>query len=646
MKFGVISAILLSLALALALAFAPTLEPTAPGMVLMVLAPALLAGAFALPSTKRPVLLALVVFGAGGYAAWRAVTSPVIDFGRSDLLLIACGLAACFWAGWLADRRSHGVMAVGLAVLAMANLAVALIQWQDPTFTPFFAGRKTASYPSGFYAHYNHFANFLLAAGFVACGRALIGGGSRVARIAWSVVALGCAAGIALSNSRGAWIAAAAAFLVLLIGWLLDLKRRRAKSFGLAVVGVVVALPLLGFGGWHLARQMLAHRGVAANSAKMLDDSGRLNFASMAIDMASNQPLTGGGSRSFSYQVFKHWDPQQLWVGSGDIDFVHNELLQTATDYGWIGLAVVVGLLILVGLRGLLVLAVEPEKDSPGPDAGLTIGAMAAIVAVLGQSMFSFVFHMAPDVIVLGILIGIVVAQPWPFSKPGPRPSPWVRPAPWVACGLAVALVTLGWRDAAAWWISARPGSDGLQNIIPVRYAALHRAAEIRPDSRLDQDAAGMAAKMSDAEAPPASGEWADKAYRHLQITVSRNPYNYAARLSMARMLDEFGQFPAAEEQYRVLLPLLDLREIYYHARFAYGSHAFRQANALFHVRRTAEALAWAIEAKKQMETSQKLSGFSAQSPEGIELTKVQNFIKWLEDARYTPAPDVVPPSP
>ncbi|MFD0892763.1 O-antigen ligase family protein [Luteolibacter ambystomatis] len=646
MKSGVISAILLSLALAVALAFAPSLEPTAPGMVLLMLAPALVTGAFALPSSKRPVFLALLVFGAVGYAAWRAATSPVIDFGRSDLLLIGCGVAGCFWAGWLANRRSHGVMVVGLAVLAMANLVVALVQWHDPGFTPFFAGRKTASYPSGFYAHYNHFANFLLAAGFVACGRALVGGSGRRIRIAWAVVALACAGGIALSNSRGAWIASAAGLLVLLIGWLLDLKRRRAKSFGLAVVGVVVALPLLGFGGWHLARQMLAHRGVAANSARMLDDSGRLNFASMAIDIASNQPSTGGGSRSFSYEVFKHWDPQQLWVGSGDIDFVHNELLQTATDYGWIGLAVVVAMLVLVGLRGLLVLAVEPEKDSPGPDAGLTIGAMAAIVAVLGQSMFSFVFHMAPDVIVLGLLIGIVVAQPWPFSKPGTRPSPWMRPAPWVACGLAVGLVTLGWRDAAAWWISARPGSDGLVNIVPVRYAALSRAAEIRPDSRLDRDAAGMAARMSESEAPPASGEWADKAYRHLQIAVSRNPHDYAARLSMARVLDEFGQFPAAEEQYRVLLPLLDLREIYYRARFAYGSHSFRQANALFHARRTAEALAWAIEARNQMEVSLKHCWFPEQSPEGIELARVRNFIKWLEDARYTPAPDAVPPSP
>ncbi|MGC4016756.1 MAG: O-antigen ligase family protein [Luteolibacter sp.] len=646
MKSGIISAVLLVLALALALAFAPTLEPTAPGVVLLALAPALMVGAFGASASRRPVLLALMLSIACGYAAWRAAASPVIDFGRSDLLLIACGLAGCFWAGWLADRRGHRILASGLAVLALANLGVALIQWHDPGFTPFFAGRKTASYPSGFYAHYNHFANFLLAAGFVACGRVLTGGAGRVSRIAWALVAAGCAGGIVLSNSRGAWVAAAAGLLCLLVCWLLDLKRRRSGAFGFAMVAVVVALPVLAFGGWKVARQLLADRGVAANSARMLDDSGRLNFASMAIDIAANHPPTGGGSRSFSYEVFKHWNPQQLCDRSADVEFVHNELLQTAVDYGWIGLAIVVGLLVLVGLRGLVVLAVEPEKGSPGPDGGLTIGAMAAIVAVMVQSMFSFVFHMAPDVIVLGGLIGIVIAQPWPFARAGTGLAGWARPARWLAGGLAVALVTLGWRDAAAWWIAARPGSAGLESIVPVRYAALDRAADVRPDFRLSHDAAEMAAKMSEVESPPASNEWADKAYRHLQIAVSRNSYDHAARLSMARILDDFGQFTAADEQYRLLLPLMDTREMFYRTRFAFGSHAFRQANALFHSRRSAEALAWAMEARTQMERSSQLAFYSPQSAEYAELMKVQAFIKWLEDARTTPAPDVVPPSP
>ncbi|BCU76931.1 hypothetical protein llg_16460 [Luteolibacter sp. LG18] len=646
MNAGKWSAVLLSIALALGVAFASSLEPTAPGLVLLALAPALALGAFAVTDSKRPVLLACLVFLGGGYFAWRATGATVRDFGRSDLLLLAGGLAACFWAGWLVDRRAHRWAAIGLAVLAMANVAVALVQWHDPAFTPIFAGRKTASYPSGFYGHYNHFANFLLAAGFVASGCALLGEEKRRSRIAWTLVAFGCFGGIFLSKSRGAWVAAAAGGLVLLLCWMLDLKRRHVKWFGLAAVAAAFALPVLGFSGWWMARQVLADRGVTGDGARMLDDSGRLNFASTAIEIASNQPVTGGGSRSFTYEIFKHWNPEQLWVGSGDIDFVHNEFLQAATDYGWIGLAVVAGLLFVIGLRGLLVMAVEPDKGNPGPSAGLAAGAMAGIVAVSVQGMFSFVFHMIPDVIVLGLLAGIVIAQPWPFGKLASRQVAWARPAPWVAAGLAVGLVTLGWRDAMAWWIAARPGSGGMENQVAVRYDALRRAVAVRPDFRLEHDAAEMAARMSKTESPPASNEWADKAFGHLQRAVIRNPYDHAARLSMARVLDEFGQFSEAEENYRKLLPLMDLREMFYRTRFAYGSHAFRRANALFHARRPAEALAWALEARNQMEASKRLCGYGTQSPEGIEAAKVQEFIKWLEEARYTPAPDVVPPSP
>jgi len=644
MKSGILSAGLLFIALALAACFASSLEATAPGMVLLACVPALLAGAVAVTGEKRSPFFACLITAAASYVAWRAAASPVKDFGRSDAELLACGLAACFWSGWLVSRRVQHWAVAGLALLALVNVVVALVQWHDPAYTLFYAGRKTVTYPSGLYAHYNHFANFLLGVGFVAAGCGLLPGSGRFGRWMWCVVAGLCVGGIALSRSRGAWVALAVGTLVLLVCWLLDLKRRRVKWFGMAVIGVVTLLPIVGFGGWWGVQKVLAGRGVSGNLSRMMDDSGRLHFATVALDLMGSQSAVGGGSRSFSYEIFRHWDPREMWTGAGDIDFVHNEFLQAGTDYGWIGLILLIGLLFLVLLRGVLVLAVEPEKNAAIPGSALTAGALAGISAMLVQSMFSFVFHMAPDVMVLGLLIGIVISQPWPFSKGDrAREMIWQRPALWAAGGLAMGLVMLGVRDAQSWWLVARPGSPGLGYSRSDRYDALEKALERRPDFRLEKDAAEVALAISKNSGPPVSGEWQDKAFQQLSNAVERNPQDHASRLNMARALDQLGKFPDAEVQYRKLIPLLDKREMYYRARFAYGSHAFHQADALFHARRSSEALAWALEARKQMKISRDLCFYYPGSEEALESGKVEEFIHWLEEARITPDPDAVP---
>lgn len=643
MKAGLISGTLPVLVLALALAFASSLEPTAVGLVAVSLIPLLLAGALGQRREKRSVFLGVLVGIAGVYAAWVASRSAVIDFGRTDGLLLGCGLAACCWAGWLARRPGHRVLAAGVGILALANVVVALIQWKDPAFTPIYAGRETNTYPSGFYAHYNHFASFLLGSGFLAAGCALMPGSRRWKRLGWSAVALGCLGGIILSQSRGAFLAAGVGGLVLLSCWLVDLNRRRVKWFGIALVGVLALLPVAGVGAWRFARIALSSRGVESNSARMMDDSGRLDFASMAVQIASEQPLTGGGSRSFSYEVFRKWDAQEMWVGSGDIDMVHNELLQAAVDYGWIGLLLIVLVIFCVTARGLMVLAVDPPVPPGAVDGGLTTGALAGIAAMLVQGMFSFVFHMAPDVLLLGLLLGLVISQPWPFVKQSAQTAAWRRPAPWVACTLAVVLGLVAWRDAGAWWLVARPGAPGTVADPESRYQSLRHALGIRPDFRIEQSMAEAAGELSQSQPEPSRADWSQQLMEHQRSILVRHPWNHAARLGLARQLDELGQFREAEEHYRKLLPLLDTREMYYHARFSYGSHAFRRSYALWQARRPSEALAWAMEARNQMEISRRNAIFGPGSPQQDEFQKVVDFITWLEQAHVQPQAGVVP---
>ena len=149
------------------------------------------------------------------------------------------------------------------------------------------------------------------------------------------------------------------------------------------------------------------------------------------------------------------------------------------------------------------------------------------------------------------------------------------------------------------------------------------------------------AGELAKSDPDPVRGVWPMRVLDHQRSVVGRHPWNHASRLGLARQLDELGQFREAEEHYRLLLPLLDTREMYYHARFAYGSHAYRQAYALWQARRSGEAMAWALEARKQMEASRRNAVFDADR--STEFKKLEDFIKWLEGAQVAPQPGVVP---
>jgi O-antigen ligase len=639
-----VSIIGLLAALVFAVCFAPSLEPFAPGGVMLLLAVGLgggVAGCAERPGAKLlSVVTGLVVL----YLAWRMMTSPVADFGRSDGMLLAAGAATCFWAGWLADRRSHRALVIGVAALALANVGVALIQESNPQFTPIFSGRKTTQYPSGFYGHYNHYANFLLAAVFLFSGLAAIPGDRRRQRILWGVIAAACIFGIALSRSRGAMLGLLVGFGVLGVTWLIDLKRRHSRWFGPGLLTLLLAIPLAGLGWWTGARILLAQRG-GGDQSTMSGDSGRLEFANMALQTFAEHPATGGGARSYSYEVFRFWNPGELWVGSGDVDMVHNEFLQLLTDYGLVGAAGVGIVLLLVGLRGAIVLGIEADgTKSEQPAFNHLAGALAAIAAMLTQSMFSFVLHMVPDVMIFGAMLGIVIAQPWPFAWSGRSTQ---RARVWLCRGLAISaaigLIGLGWRDVVAWWLTARPGAIRAADGPQARYRALDHANGIRPDFRLENAAAETALQIAEKTSPSEAANRYATVVAHLEATLKRHPFLWATKLRLARLLDVQGRFEESESHYRALLPLLDAREFYYRARFAYGSHCYRRGYTLWRARRPEEGLAWAIEGRRQMELSRKLRPYGPESAEGKELAALEQFIRWLEGAQIKPA-SVVPP--
>ena len=382
-------------------------------------------------------------FLVAAWFAWRAWISPVAEFGQADLFLLAGAVASfislrAIEGNALAER----ILIWGIALLLLANVVTLGKQVLDPAFTPVFRTRAGA-FPSGFYSHYNEAANYLIASSLLLGAAALFGTQGRASRTAWGLIAVAGLAAVYFTRSRGGILGAGVGCGVFAVAALMIGHRRKARWFAPAVIAVpVLGLVVCGFIylGWQGSQEL---RNPGASVAGMMDNNSRLHLLGIALSCIGLHPMAGGGSRSFSWESFRFFENKL----HGDIithtpEQVHNELVQAATDYGLIGAGLLVGLLgTLVILAVVRVLFAAPSREADAGDAW-RLGGLAALAGMAVQSSFSFVFHLLPGVVLLGISLGMIARGParggWPVG------AKVILSAAALAC--LAALVLPGWQ--------------------------------------------------------------------------------------------------------------------------------------------------------------------------------------------------------
>jgi putative inorganic carbon (hco3(-)) transporter len=167
-----------------------------------------------------------------------------------------------------------------------------------------------------------------------------------------------------LTQSRGAWLAVAAALAVLI-----GLRFRWAWVFVLVVILAVVA------GAWAIGFSRVADYLVS--SATLGGVEGRIEVWSRAVYMIQDFPFTGIGMGTFS-NVADRLYPFFLYL-PGTVEHAHNLYLQAAVDLGLPGL--IAWLAILLGLSYSAWRLVR--KTRQGWLLGLGAGLLAAQVALV-----------------------------------------------------------------------------------------------------------------------------------------------------------------------------------------------------------------------------------------------------------------------
>jgi putative inorganic carbon (HCO3(-)) transporter len=252
--------------------------------------------------------------------------------------------------------------------------------------------------------------------GFVAPLLALLIG---VAACAWSRVRfapvvlvlpllLGLAA-LVLTLSRGALAGLAGALVVMFL--LLIAQRRLAALFALLLVivaGLVVALP-------QLPQSQRAEFGERVQQLfRPGTETGRELIYHQAVRMLADYPLTGVGPLTFGKLTRESTPIPDIEPGR---EHAHNLFLEGALSLGPLGL---LGVLWLVGGAALHYYR-RARAPADALELGWTIGAIAAMAAMLVQGMGDFIFSNLEPLTLLAVLIGVGYAFRRPQQAPFPR---------------------------------------------------------------------------------------------------------------------------------------------------------------------------------------------------------------------------------
>jgi O-antigen ligase len=371
-----------------------------------------------------------------GYLLARASTAPVAYFAREDASLVVCSfLVYGLCLVLLLTPQSRRRFVDLLALLVILNLAFALLQatvaptlWILPGYERTYSDRI-----GGLFNHPDHFAAFLAMLVPLWLSIALFGRRPRAWRLA-AVALCGISILAILASGSGVGLlglgAGLAAFAltggVLIWRRLPETTRRTAlrrgafTSLALAVLLAATSLPIA---------RALDHSVLEKGGQLSLPQVWKAGWAQF-----SEAPLSGTGSRT-SYLYGRRFRSETLNSATAEPEFIHNEYLQIAADYGIAGLLF---LLLAVGLhlasgyrftRAYLGVAPAPGSFVPRSDhLALVLGALASLASLTVSAGFDFVLHLPVFTMIAAAFLA-VLAVPDPMAAAlEPDPSPRLLP--------------------------------------------------------------------------------------------------------------------------------------------------------------------------------------------------------------------------
>ncbi len=577
---ALLSSIFLILSLVLAVTIGPQTRPWTWGFPMIAIALSLCSSVPAILSNRKVNMDRNVVICGLFVAAWfgcRALFSPVKELGMADLVLLI-GAVGSFISIKAIEGHvlSERIFAWGIALLLAANCYVIAQQVLDPTYTPIFKDREP-EFASGFFAHYNESAHYLIASSLLLAGIALLSSYSLFERISLGFIA-GCGlVAIYFTHSRGGILGEVIGLSVLVFGLLIIGQRKKSRWFVPSVIAVPLVLAALVWflsSGWDASQKS---RNIEASGiAQIFDNNSRLYLLGLATSCIGLHPLTGGGSGSFSWECFRFLGGKT----QGDLltrkpEYVHNEIMQAATDYGLIGFILIFVLFGFLVVRAILTLLLDQSSERNSSSEAWYVGGLAALTGMFVQSCFSFNFHLFPGTLLLGICLGMLSRNRILTHESHKKTfTHYLLPTAAVIC--LIVLVPEGYKSSLltkSLW-SSYCGKSVLLST-DQKIEALTSAIKISPQSTFYQDRASIYQEIA---LRSGTTEYAEKSAQDYKSAEQLNPHDPISIINQANMHSFLKQDQTAEQLYERAIIVQGGMEPAFRSHFCYSTHLLKKS--------------------------------------------------------------------
>ncbi len=342
------------------------------------------------------------------YAIARYVTADIEYVARQELIRVLI-YAFLFFAILNNLHRQELIQTVVLTLvfLAMAISGYAIYQYLANSDRVWFAIKPYPHRGSGTYICPNHLGGFLEMLLPLGLAYALTSRLNHVARIFVTYASLVILVGIAVTVSRGAWIATAVALIVFFAILALNRNHRLPAFIAFALI--------IGATAYLAPKSQFLHRRASQTlyQSGQINDEFRFGLWESAVRMWRENPWWGVGPAHFDRR-FRSFRPETVQLQP---DRVHNDYLNTLADWGIVGALLVVSAFVLLALgiaktssaiRGTQRDIGEKKRSNR---FALALGASIAVIAILVHSVLDFNMHIPANAMIVVALMALLSSQ-------------------------------------------------------------------------------------------------------------------------------------------------------------------------------------------------------------------------------------------
>jgi O-antigen ligase len=484
-----------------------------------------------------PICWAVLAFV--GYAIGRYLTADIEYVARQELIKVL--VYACLFFAILNNlhRQEHTqILSFTLVFLAMAISGYAVYQFvtgSDRVWN-FYGGYHHRG--SGTYISPNHLGGFLEMLLPLALAYVLVGRLKPLTKVLLGYAALVMLVGIAVTLSRGSWIASGAALALLFVA-LVAYRPSRVPSLVLLVI-------LLAAGCWVVPKSFSLQARWRLLFLE-LNESGDMRFALWrpAVQIWQENPWWGAGPAHFDARFPSH-RPVELQLRA---DRVHNDYLNTLTDWGVVGAALVAS---AWGLLGLGVIQTWRSVGRRPADLGaksgsnklaFLLGGSFGLLALLLHSFVDFNLHIPANAILATMLMALLSSQLRFTSE-----RYWTKVGSWTRVVATLMLLAgAGYLSGQAWrhgreyvWLER---ASRVPEYSPAQAELLGRAFQAEPKNGDTAYALGEAFRVQSLAGGEHYRDQTAQAMQWFERGMKLNPWDSHSYLGYGSCLDWLERF-------------------------------------------------------------------------------------------------------